>query len=183
MIRYFPLLSPYNNCGPYGPRGSGTHYGVDLCAPTGTPIVAVDDGSVTFGTDAMGGNVAVLHAHDGNAYYHAHLEKFEGSNRTVNAGDIIGYVDMTGNAVNTIPHLHFEWWPTGSFQRPAPDPTTQLVDAPIFGVEPPLPVASPSSSRSYAGTIAIAFGIVAASGVIAWAMRRPRPLRRRRAAV
>jgi murein DD-endopeptidase MepM/ murein hydrolase activator NlpD len=127
MIRVFPLLAPYSNCGPYGPRGAGFHYGIDLCAPTGTTIVAVDDGTITYGTDPMGGNVAVLHAPDGNAYYHAHMLDAQTGSLSVSAGTTIGRVDMTGNAFGTVPHLHFEWWPSGAFQRPAPDPTAQIL--------------------------------------------------------
>jgi len=178
MIRYFPLLAPFVNCGPYGTRGGGMHYGVDLCAPTGTTVIAVDDGTVTYGTDTLGGNTAVLHAKDGNAYYYAHMLDVQSGSRSVSAGDAIGHVDMTGNAQGTVPHTHFEWWPTGTFQRPAPDPTEQLTAAPQWGGPSPGP-APVTSSRSYVGTVFAALGIVAASGAIAWAIRRPvrRPAR------
>jgi murein DD-endopeptidase MepM/ murein hydrolase activator NlpD len=119
------------------------HYGIDLCAPTGTTIVAVDNGTVSYGTDPIGGNVAILHAADGNAYYHAHMLDTQTGARAVRVGDPIGRVDMTGNAFGTVPHLHFEWWPSGSFQRPAPDPTPQILAA-LHAV--PTPVASASSS-------------------------------------
>jgi murein DD-endopeptidase MepM/ murein hydrolase activator NlpD len=140
MIRIFPLLAPYSNCGPYGTRGNGMHYGIDLCAPTGTTIVAVDDGTVTYGTDPIGGNVAVLRSSDGNAYYHAHMLDVQAGARSVRAGEPIGRVDMTGNAFGTVPHLHFEWWPSGSFQRPAPDPTPQILAA--LHMSTPAPAAS-----------------------------------------
>lgn len=162
VIKVFPLLAPYNNCSPYGPRGNGFHYGVDLCAAKDTPVVACDDGHVTFGQDPMGGNVVVIHATDGNAYYGAHLDRFEGVARAVRAGEIVGYVDMTGNAVNTVEHLHFEWWPSGSFQRPAPDPTAQLLAAPILSA----PVGAPIASTSWSARIALAaFGAAALLGL------------------
>ena len=64
-IQYYPLTGvPRVNVGGYGPRTSGgvtkLHDAVDLGAPTGTPVVAMADGTVTYGTDPIGGNVAVL---------------------------------------------------------------------------------------------------------------------------
>ena len=50
----------------YGPRGSGFHYGIDMRAPTGTPIWAVKSGSVHYTVESAGGLVAYLSANDGN---------------------------------------------------------------------------------------------------------------------
>lgn len=157
MIRVFPLLAAYNNCGPYGMRAGSMHYGVDLCAPTGTTIVAVDSGTVSYGTDPLGGNVATLHAQDGNAYYHAHMLDVQSGSQPVSAGTPIGRVDMTGNAQGTVPHLHFEWWPSGAFQRPAPDPTAQL----LASLSSP-----PVTSSSF--PIGKALLILAGLGAISW---------------
>ncbi len=177
MIRFFPLIAPYKNVGPYGTRGTGFHYGVDLGAPTGTTIIAVDYGTVNFAVDPLGGNVAVLHATDGNAYYYAHMLTVQSGSRKVSAGDAIGQVDMTGNAQGTVPHCHFEWWPSGSYQSPAPDPTAQLVAAPhVLSPAPQLPQ---PGTPSYEITVLVALGIVGFSGALAWAMTSG-PLARRR---
>jgi murein DD-endopeptidase MepM/ murein hydrolase activator NlpD len=177
MIRIFPVADATTaNCGPYGMRGSQMHYGVDLCAPTGTPLLAVDDGRVHFGIDPKGGNVAILHAQDGVAYYYAHLQRFEGVDRQVQAGDVIGYVDMTGNAASTVPHVHFEAWPSGNYERTPPDPTAQLFAAPLRLQSATRPRASPDLG----GAIATGAIIVSFSGLLALAIRaRPLHVQRR----
>jgi murein DD-endopeptidase MepM/ murein hydrolase activator NlpD len=97
--------SRYSNS--YGPRSNGTfHYGIDMLAPTGTPIWAVKSGNVRFALEGAGGLVAYLFADDGNVYYYAHMSDNVGSNRRVAQSDRIGSVGQTGNA--TAPHLHFE---------------------------------------------------------------------------
>lgn len=94
------------------PRPGGrTHQGVDMMSPKGTPLVAVVAGTVTMKTNALGGNVVWLTDTDGNKYYYAHLSAWEGSSRSVGAGEVIGYVGATGNT--TANHLHFEIHPGG----------------------------------------------------------------------
>ncbi len=92
--------------------GGRTHQGVDMLASRGTPIYAVVSGSVEFKTNSLGGNAAWLGGSDGNRYYYAHMDHWEGSSRGVSQGDVIGYVGDTGNARGT-PHLHFEVHPGG----------------------------------------------------------------------
>ncbi len=95
------------------PRSGGRrHEGVDMLAPTGTPIYAVVSGTVTFRQNRLGGNAVSLAGDNGNRYYYAHLSRYEGESRRVNQGDLIGYNGDTGNATG-IPHLHFEVHPGG----------------------------------------------------------------------
>jgi murein DD-endopeptidase MepM/ murein hydrolase activator NlpD len=97
--------STYTNS--YGPRPGGWfHYGIDMFAPTGTPVWAVKSGSVQYAFDSRGGLIAYLSADDGNVYLYAHMSNTAGGNRHVGQGTHIGYVGQTGNA--TTPHLHFE---------------------------------------------------------------------------
>lgn len=142
MIRYYPLAGvPRDICAGYGMRGSHLHDACDLCAPTGSAVVAVDDGTVTYGVDPTGGNVAVLHVASGEAYYHAHLEDVQSGQRKVRAGEQIARCDTTGNAAMVgISHVHFQVWPSGNFDQGTvhPDPTSALLaaevlDAPIGG--------------------------------------------------
>jgi peptidoglycan LD-endopeptidase LytH len=92
--------------------GGRRHEGVDMLAPTGTPIVAVVSGSVHFKQTSLGGNSVWLSGNNGDRYFYAHLSAFEGSDRSVSQGEVIGYVGDTGNARGT-PHLHFEVHPGG----------------------------------------------------------------------
>jgi peptidoglycan LD-endopeptidase LytH len=95
------------------PRSGGrSHEGVDMLAPTGTPVYAVVSGVVNFRQNRLGGNAASLAGDNGNRYYFAHLASYEGASRRVTQGEVIGYNGETGNATGT-PHLHFEIHPGG----------------------------------------------------------------------
>ena len=95
------------------PRSGGrSHEGVDMLAPTGTPIYAVVSGTVNFKQNRLGGNAASLSGDNGNRYYYAHFSGYEGVSRRVTQGEVIGYNGDTGNATGT-PHLHFEIHPGG----------------------------------------------------------------------
>jgi murein DD-endopeptidase MepM/ murein hydrolase activator NlpD len=119
--------SRYSN--DYGPRGSGFHYGIDMLAPTGTPIWAVKSGSVQYTLESAGGLVAYLSAVDGNVYYYAHMSEIIGDgDRGVGQGEPIGRVGQTGNA--TGPHLHFEIRLGGiNGERTNPYPTLRILRA------------------------------------------------------
>ena len=94
------------------PRSGGRrHEGVDMMSPLGTPVVAVVAGSATMKTANLGGNVIWLTGVDGNSYFYGHLSAWEGTSRTVSAGEVIGYVGATGNT--TANHLHFGIYPGG----------------------------------------------------------------------
>ena len=86
----------------------GGHEGVDLAAPTGTPVHAAGGGTVVFaGWNSYGyGNVVVI-AHGPVFTIYGHLSAYRVScGQSVSAGNIIGAVGNTGNSSG--PHLHFE---------------------------------------------------------------------------
>jgi murein DD-endopeptidase MepM/ murein hydrolase activator NlpD len=91
--------------------GGRSHEGVDMMSPGGTPLVAVESGSVQFKTTRLGGNSVWLNGNSGTRYFYAHLSAWEGSSRGVSQGEVIGYVGATGNT--TANHLHFEVHPGG----------------------------------------------------------------------
>ena len=79
--------------------------GIDMGALTGTPVVAVGPAFMRHDVGGDGGNGVWLTGLDGYSYYYAHFSRYEGDDRLVNAGDVIGYVGMTGNATGTAPAL------------------------------------------------------------------------------
>ena len=94
------------------PRPGGRrHEGVDMMSPYGTPLVAVVSGVASMRTTSLGGNSISLEGDDGNRYFYAHLSSWEGSSRSVAAGEVVGYVGHTGDT--TANHLHFEIHPGG----------------------------------------------------------------------
>lgn len=87
------------------------HYGVDLAAPTGTPIHAAGNGRVVFrGRDGAYGNLVIIRNRRGRySTRYAHMVRFAKNihvGSRVHQGEVIGYVGATG--MTTGPHLHFE---------------------------------------------------------------------------
>lgn len=93
--------------------GGRSHQGTDMMAASGTPTPAPTNGDVVHNSSSLGGTSWYVYGDDGHTYYGAHLSAYEGGERHVQAGDIIGYVGSSGNASATAPHLHFEYHPNG----------------------------------------------------------------------
>ncbi len=108
-----PVAGPRAFADTWGAARSGgrSHEGVDMMSPQGTPLVAVESGSVQFKTTSLGGNSVWLNGASGTRYFYAHLSAWEGSSRGVSQGEVIGYVGSTGNT--NANHLHFEVHPGG----------------------------------------------------------------------
>ncbi|HJR95981.1 MAG TPA: M23 family metallopeptidase [Gaiellaceae bacterium] len=102
-----------------GPRPNipgGWHHGEDIFAAEGTPLLAVAGGTLhTIGFTKIGGYRLWLRDTEGNEFYYAHLSAYSPlavEGRTVEAGDVIGFVGDTGDAEGGSPHLHFEIHPS-----------------------------------------------------------------------
>ncbi|WP_149184017.1 M23 family metallopeptidase [Streptomyces sp. TRM49041] len=104
--------SSYTITSTYGQAGSmwssGYHTGLDLAAPTGTPVNAVHGGTIkSAGWSGSYGYRIVLELEDGTEIWYCHLSSMTVSaGQTVGTGDTIGRVGATGNV--TGPHLHLE---------------------------------------------------------------------------
>lgn len=116
---------PYNDFDDFGSsRDYGfkrKHLGHDLMGAVGTPVIAVEGGTVeALGWNQYGGWRIGIHSFDKKRYYYyAHLRKNFPYNKAlevgsvVQPGDVIGYLGRTGYSatenVNNItqPHLHF----------------------------------------------------------------------------
>jgi murein DD-endopeptidase MepM/ murein hydrolase activator NlpD len=104
--------------------GGVPHDAIDIMAPRGTAVLAVEDGRLAKLFLSKAGGITLYQFDSDNrfAYYYAHLDRYvdgltEGA--TLSKGQVIGYVGSTGNASPDAPHLHFaifklgperQWW-------------------------------------------------------------------------
>ncbi|MCW5590400.1 MAG: peptidoglycan DD-metalloendopeptidase family protein [Legionellales bacterium] len=97
------------------------HLGIDLDAPSGSPIYAVAAGKIIFRGHQHGyGNVVVIDHGRGITTLYAHMARFkpgEHLDMQVKQGQVIGYVGESGLA--TGPHCHFEFRENGQHLNPA----------------------------------------------------------------
>ena len=105
------------------PRGGGrNHEGIDILAPRGTPVVAVEDGVIRklFLSQPGGITVYQYDPTESYAYYYAHLQRYASGleeGRRVRRGQVLGYVGTSGNAPSDTPHLHFAIYRLGADKR------------------------------------------------------------------
>jgi Peptidase family M23 len=133
----FPLASAVGVGDTYGALRSdvpgGWHHGDDIFAPIGTPVVAVASGTLNrIGWNRAGGWRLWVRDDVGDQFYYAHLSGYTPlalSRGRVEAGDVVGFVGDSGDAMMTPPHLHFEVHPRRLLflhYDGAVDPTTYL---------------------------------------------------------
>jgi murein DD-endopeptidase MepM/ murein hydrolase activator NlpD len=125
-LAMWPLSGPITSG--FGPRWGGFHNGIDIAAPMFTPIRAASLGKVVtvgrpyfaYGDTAVvviiahGDNFSTLYGHlaDGGRWPIVRVGQM------VSAGQVIGYVGMTG--YTTGPHLHFMTIANGRAVPPRP---------------------------------------------------------------
>jgi peptidoglycan LD-endopeptidase LytH len=102
-------------------RGGGLrrHEAIDIMAPRGTPVRAVEDGSVAklFRSLAGGLTIYLFDPTETFSYYYGHLDRYASGlqdGQKVRRGEVIGFVGSTGNASEDAPHLHFAVFQLGS---------------------------------------------------------------------
>jgi murein DD-endopeptidase MepM/ murein hydrolase activator NlpD len=109
-----------NTSGAYNERsttyraGQGLHFGIDLSAPCGTPIVAIGDGVVSKVDAAYHGsaphNLMIDHPQVGYASFYGHLLKRADVRvgQQVKRGEVVGYSGDPDETCRSRPHLHLE---------------------------------------------------------------------------
>lgn len=120
----WPAIGPITTR--FGVPGSdwveGYHTGLDIGAPSGSPIVAATDGRVEWASpDTLHGygNYVLLDNGKGYETLYAHMSRFAcKAGDVVHQGDVIGYVGATGYAFGA--HLHFEVRYLGKWVDPEP---------------------------------------------------------------
>ncbi len=96
------------------------HSGIDLAAPTGTPVYATADGLVSRANrfSSYGLYISIDHGAELETRY-AHLSRLAvAAGDRVRKGQVIGYVGSTGRS--TGPHLHYEVRVDGVAVNPNP---------------------------------------------------------------
>ncbi len=102
------------------PRANtGYHYGIDICAPEGTPVLAAAPGTViTAEAHYSYGNYIVIDHGQGLRTLYAHNSFLSvGVGAQVNTGDQIAGMGSTGDS--SANHVHFEVHDGGARQNPA----------------------------------------------------------------
>jgi peptidoglycan LD-endopeptidase LytH len=97
------------------PRDGGVrkHNAIDIMAPRGSAVLAVQDGRVLKLSNNPKGGITVYASdlEDQFVYYYAHLDRYHPrmyNGKPLMRGDTIGYVGTTGNSPANLPHLHFQ---------------------------------------------------------------------------
>jgi len=100
------------------------HEAIDIAAPRGTPVLAVEEGTIEklFTSERGGLTIYQFDPSRTYAYYYAHLDSYAPGlkeREPVRRGEVLGFVGTTGNAPPNAPHLHFAfslltaervWW-------------------------------------------------------------------------
>jgi len=93
------------------------HEGIDISAPSGTPVSAAGSGTIIYAGGMGGyGNLVVIDHGGGVATAYAHLSSIWIGGGSVSQGQSIGAVGCTGSCTGN--HLHFEVRVNGSPVNP-----------------------------------------------------------------
>lgn len=87
------------------------HYGVDIMAPSNTPVLAALDGMVITSdwTLETGYTLGILHEQNIVTFYKHNSANLKKTGEKVKAGEAIAIIGNSGT-LTTGPHLHFELW-------------------------------------------------------------------------
>ena len=120
---YWPVPGHHRITSPFGYRVhpilgyKKLHTGIDISAPSGTPVIAAGSGTVIASRFMGGYGNCIMIDHGSKVSVYGHLSgRAVSAGQSVSAGQTIGYVGSTG--MSTGPHLHFEVRVNGSLQNP-----------------------------------------------------------------
>lgn len=94
------------------------HTGIDISTPTGTPVLAVAEGMVTF-AGVRSGYGDVIEIDHGNGYmtrYAHNSQLVVRPGQRVHVGDVVAKAGSTGRSTGS--HVHFEVWYRGNVVNP-----------------------------------------------------------------
>ena len=102
--------------------GGRRHKAIDILAPRGTPVLAVDTARVVnISSSPRGGkSLYLIDSTETFCYFYAHLDGYAKGLKTgdlVEASQVLGYVGTTGNAPEDTPHLHLSIHLLGDSRR------------------------------------------------------------------
>ncbi|MFY0599193.1 MAG: M23 family metallopeptidase [Cyclobacteriaceae bacterium] len=122
-------LEEYRELYLFSPMGGGIitdgfnpkvdHFGVDIVAKEGEPVISVSDGVVIFSSWTLDNGYVIGIQHKGNliSVYKHNSELLKNVGSFVSGGDIIAIIGNTGELTSG-PHLHFELWHNGNSVNP-----------------------------------------------------------------
>jgi murein DD-endopeptidase MepM/ murein hydrolase activator NlpD len=131
-IAIYPLTHPATITSKFGWRthpltgNRRFHSGIDIAAPSGTPVVATGSGTVVLaGWNGGYGKTIVIQHNDTQQTLYGHLSEVSVQpGQTIERGTVIGLVGSTGNS--TGPHLHFESRTSTTGNWTAVDPSQEI---------------------------------------------------------
>ncbi|MGK7902029.1 MAG: M23 family metallopeptidase [Hormoscilla sp.] len=137
LPEYYPISSGFGERFHPIEKTRKFHYGIDIAAPHGTPVLAAGHGLIVYSGWDRGYGYSVLLQHEYPTWqtFYAHLSKiYVNSGDWVEQGDTIGDVGSTG--YSTGPHLHYEILVPNGRNWKAVDPEKRLGTP---GAPPPPP--------------------------------------------
>ncbi len=126
LLQAIPSFAPVDGwiTSNYGKRVSpftgeqGIHWGIDIAAGVGSPILAPADGVVIFSgaKEGFGNFIMIAHGYGVVTRYGHNAQNMVQPGQRISRGDQIATVGMTGRT--TGPHLHYEVWVNGKTENP-----------------------------------------------------------------
>ncbi len=119
FVKNLPMIAPTDGFVSRKFQPDQLHYGVDLSAREGTPVIASADGNVVFADWSYddGFTIVVAHEEGFTTVYKHNKSLMKRSGEVVRRGELIALLGNTGKS-SSGPHLHFEVWKDGVAQDP-----------------------------------------------------------------